>query len=309
MRISVITPVFNGERYIEETVCSVLEAIGEKDIEYLVIDDGSTDKTGEILKKYQPKIKVIRQVNSGESSAVNTGFNNASGDFVLVVSADDPLFTPDIFQNVPEYFDSNPDLVVWYPDWQMIDQGGNVIKIVTVDEYSDEKLIGRFLCLPGPGAFIRKSAALSIDGRNAKWKFVGDYDFWLRISRIGRLERRPRVLAQWRFHDESTSISQRGVSMYNERISVIEEFVDRYPIVPKIRRMARGHAHYFAALLAFYAPEIKGKNTLIRAFLLRGGWLEEAQIRVVAYIFFMPLSPKLKPVLIKYLGKWLKGRK
>ena len=309
MRLSVITPVFNGERYIEETICSVLEAIGEKNIEYLVIDDGSTDKTNDILKKYQPKIKVIRQVNSGESSAVNTGFDNACGDFVLVVSADDPLFTPGIFQNVPEYFDSNPDLVVWYPDWQMIDQNGQVIKIVTVDEYSDERLIGRFLCLPGPGAFIRKSAALSINGRNAKWKFVGDYDFWLRISRIGRLERRPRVLAQWRFHDESTSISQRGVSMYNERIEVIEEFLKLNRISAELTRMARAHAYYFASLLAFYSSEIQGKRTLAKAFCIRRRWIEEAQFRVVLFILLMPMSTKLKPVLVKYFRSWLKGKK
>lgn len=309
VRISVITPVYNGERYIEETICSVLDAIGDKQIEYLIIDDGSTDRTVEILEKFQDKVKVIRKLNAGESAAVNTGFNNAHGDFVLVVSADDPLFTPEIFENVSEYFDSNPDLVVWYPDWKMIDQYGDIIKVVTVSEYSDEKLIGRFMCLPGPGAFIRKSAALAINGRNVKWKFVGDYDFWLRISQIGELERRPGVLAQWRHHDDSTSISQRGVRMYSERISVIEDFLTENKISSNLARMARAHAHYFASLLVFHSPEIDGKRSLMRAFQLRRSWIEEAQVKVVAYIFLMPFSSKMKPILKKYFGALLKGRK
>jgi glycosyltransferase involved in cell wall biosynthesis len=250
MRISVITPVYNGEKYIEETVLSVLKAIGDLDIEYLVVDDGSKDETAKILQAYSGKIKILKQANQGEASAVNTGIMNASGDFVLIVSADDPLFTANIFEGVSEFFDTNPNIVVWYPNWNMIDQEGGVIRSVNVDEYSEDSLIGRFKCLPGPGAFIRKSAALRIEGRRKKWKFVSDYDFWLRISRIGQLQKRDAILAQWRFHEDSTSVSQRGEEMFNERIAVIEEFVKEFSIPKPLARKARAHAYYFASLLA-----------------------------------------------------------
>ena len=309
MRLSVITPVYNGEKYIKETIDSVLIAIGDLDIEYLVIDDGSTDTTSVILKSYANKIKVISQANQGESSAVNTGFKAALGDFVLIVSADDPLISGAIFDQVVEFFENNPEIVVWYPNWNMIDHDGQFIRTVYVDEYSDEKLIGRFICLPGPGAFIRKSAALQIGGRREEWKYVGDYDFWLRISRVGILQKRNGVFAQWRFHDDSTSIAQRGRKMFNERIAVIDEFVTEFDLPESLARMARAHAHYFAALLSFHSKDVNGKRALSKAFWIRRKWIEEAQIKIVIYLMLQPFSTYLKPILVKFLGKWIRARK
>jgi glycosyltransferase involved in cell wall biosynthesis len=309
MRISVITPVFNGEKYIKETIDSVLKAIGKSDIEYLVINDGSTDRTLEILKVYENKIGVITQDNQGESSAVNRGFHEALGDFLLVVSADDPLFTPAIFEGVIDFFENNPEIVVWYPNWQMIDHNGDFVREVIVEEYSDEKMIGRFMCLPGPGAFIRRSAALQIGGRREKWKFVGDYDFWLRISRIGYLKKRDALLAQWRFHDESTSIAQRGKKMFSERINVIDEFVNEFYISKQLGRKARAHAHYFASLLAYHSKDVSARSTLLKAFWIRRGWIEESQIKVILYILLMPLSFYLKPILRMLFKNSIRARK
>jgi glycosyltransferase involved in cell wall biosynthesis len=290
MRLSVITPVFNGEKYIKETIDSVLKAIGDQNIEYLVIDDGSTDKTPEILENYGSKIKLISQTNKGESAAVNTGFNSALGDFVLVVSADDPLFTSDIFDGVEAFFDSNPQIAAWYPDWKLIDGDGKVIEIITVQEYSDEKLIGRFLCLPGPGAFIRKNSALKIGGRRERWRFVGDYDFWLRLSRKGDLQRRGQVLAQWRHHDESSSIAFRGSQMFDERINVITEFINEYKMPKRISKMALGNAYYSAALLKFYSNKLQGRRALLKSFYFRRGVPENFNIKEFIYLALFPIS-------------------
>lgn len=309
MKISVITPVFNGEKYIEETVLSVLNAIGDSNIEYLIVDDGSNDGTANILQTFSSKIKLLRQTNQGEASAVNLGFRNASGDIVLIVSADDPLFTPEIFEGVSDFFEANPNVVVWYPNWNMIDQEGKLIRQVVVKEYSEDNLIGKFECLPGPGAFIRKSAALSIEGRREKWKFVSDYDFWLRISRIGELKKRDAVVAQWRFHENSTSVSRRGVEMFDERIAVIEEFVSEFSIPEPLARKARCHAYYFASLLCYHSRKVNGKKTLLKAFWIGRGRIEEAQFRVILYILLMPLSFYIKPFLEKLLRKTIKARK
>jgi glycosyltransferase involved in cell wall biosynthesis len=303
MRISVITPVFNGEKYLNETIDSVLSAIRDSDIEYIVIDDGSTDKTSEILKSYDKQITVITQSNQGESAAVNTGFKSALGDFILIVSADDPLFTPEIFQSVDKYFDSNPDLVAWYPDWRIINQSSEVVRNVITDDYSDELLIGRFRCLPGPGTFIRKTAALQIGGRRTKWQYVGDYDFWLRISRVGRIQRRPMILAQWRIHGESTSIAQRGLAMFNERIAVIDEFTEAYALPGRLPQIARANARYHAAQLSFYSNDLPAKKALLRAFYLRKNWVDEARIKVVIFIFLQPLSNAFRPIIKMYLSR------
>ena len=92
-KLSVITAVYNGAQYIEETINSVLTHCSSIDFEYIVLNDGSTDNTLELLNKYESKIRVIDKENSGESDSVSTGFKLATGDLLLVVSADDPLLT------------------------------------------------------------------------------------------------------------------------------------------------------------------------------------------------------------------------
>ena len=99
-KLSVITAVYNGSKYIEETIESVLQNCAEIDFEYIVLNDGSTDNTLELLEKYKSKIRLINKENSGESDSISIGFREAVGDLLLVVSADDPLLSKKLFENV-----------------------------------------------------------------------------------------------------------------------------------------------------------------------------------------------------------------
>lgn len=301
-QITVITPVFNGENYIRETIESVLSAINREAIEYIVVNDGSSDNTLAILTEYSGRINILTHPNSGESASVNAGLQKAQGNLILIVNADDPLISSSIFNGVEKFFELNQHIVAWYPDWQMIDSKGKVLKVIEVDEYSEDALIGEFKCLPGPGTIFRKSAALQIGGRNSRWKFVGDYDFWLRLSQHGQFEKRSGVLAQWRFHSNSTSISNRNEQMASERISVIENFLDDYSISDKLRRKALSHAYYFAARLVFFDPNIEGRRLLVKAFKLRRGFIEGANAIVTIYILTMPVSS----FIYAFFRPWLK---
>lgn len=297
-RLGVITPVYNCEVYIEETINSVISSIGDLDVEYIVVNDGSTDATLDILKKYQEKIIIFNQVNQGESAAVNLGLSKSSADFVLIVNADDPLISEEIFHGVEKHFDENIDLVAWYPDWVKIDAQGSHLETIYTEEYSDESLIGRFQCLPGPGTFIRKSTALSIGGRSSRWKYVSDFDFWLRISRCGRLERRPQVLAQWRFHGKSAS-QDSGPRMFRERSDAVMSVITEFPVKSKVRRMATANYLYFGLLPEDQGKRFKDKLVLLRAIFIGRGRISESQLRVIVYILLYPLS--------KYLKTYLKG--
>lgn len=304
LKVTVITAVYNGEEYINETINSVLKCAQDISYEYIVIDDGSTDDTLSILNSYGSAIRVIEQQNSGESSAVNVGINEAKGMCCLVVSADDPLLTPKLFESAIQSFESDPKLAAIYPDWQMIGPTGEVIKQIIVPEYSDELLIGRCRTLPGPGVLFRTAFAKQLEGRRARWTYVGDYDFWLRLSRVGEIRRRPGVYAQWRYHANSTSVTKRGLKMANERIAVIEEFLSSNIIPPDLARMARGTSYYMAARLAFFSAEIPAKLYLIKAFRARGRWLEDAQLRVVLYILLLPLSRIIVNPILKRSNRY-----
>jgi glycosyltransferase involved in cell wall biosynthesis len=299
--ITVVTAVYNGEDYIEETILSVLSAARDIDFEYIVVNDGSTDKTLSILNKFQDQIKIIDKANSGESESVTIAFGEARGEFLIVVSADDPLLTKKLFEKSFEDFANDPNLVAIYPDWNMIGPRGEVLKTIIVPDYSDELLIGRCITLPGPGVIFRKSAALKIGGRRKKWTFVGDYDFWLRLSRIGELRHRPEVLAQWRYHPGSTSVNKRGPKMANERIAVVEEFLSEFPIDSKIARMALGSAYFMAARLVFFNSQVPGKKYLIKSFQKRKGWVEESRIHIILFILLIPISSNFYKLFSKFL--------
>ena len=299
--VSVVTAVYNGEDYIEETILSVLSAAKNVEFEYILVNDGSTDSTLNILKKFEDRIKIIDKSNSGESESVTIAFGEARGEFLIVVSADDPLLSEKLFEKSFDDFENDPQLVAIYPDWNMIGPEGEVLKTIKVPDYSDELLIGRCITLPGPGVIFRKSAALEIGGRRKKWTYVGDYDFWLRLSRIGELRHRPEVLAQWRYHPGSTSVNKRGPKMANERIAVVEEFLSEFPVDSRLSRMALGSAYFMAARLVFFSKEVPGKRYLINAFRKRRGWVEEARIHIILYILLIPISSSLFKLLSRFL--------
>ena len=299
--VTVVTAVYNGEDYIEETILSVLSAARNIEFEYIVVNDGSTDSTLSILEKFKGQIKIIDKANSGESESVTIAFGEALGEYLIVVSADDPLPSEKLFEKSFDDFSSDLNLVAIYPDWNMIGPQGEVLKIIRVPDYSDELLIGRCITLPGPGVIFRKSAALKIGGRRKKWTFVGDYDFWLRLSRIGELRHRPEVLAQWRYHPGSTSVNKRGPKMASERIAVVEEFLSEFSVNPKIARMALGSAYFMAARLVFFNPQVPGKRYLIQSFQKRKGWVEEARLHIILYILLIPISSCFYKLFSKFL--------
>jgi glycosyltransferase involved in cell wall biosynthesis len=303
-KLSVITAVYNGSKYIEETIESVLQNCAEIDFEYIVLNDGSTDNTRELLEKYKSKIRIINKENSGESDSVSLGFKEAEGDLLLVVSADDPLLSKKLFENVFIEFDQNLNLMAIYPDWQMINAAGVVIKVIKVPDYTDELLIGRCVTLPGPGVIFRKSAALKLNGRNPKWTYVGDYDFWLRLSRLGEIKHRAEVLAQWRHHTSSTSVSKRGLKMAEERIQVVEDFLESNAVNMKLKRMALGNAYYMAARISFFDSNIPAKKYLLMAFKNRKGWVENAKFHEIIYILLLPIARLLNPSVNYFFDKF-----
>ncbi|HEY5587484.1 MAG TPA: glycosyltransferase family 2 protein [Candidatus Paceibacterota bacterium] len=108
-KISIITPSFNQGKYIEETILSVINQ-DYLNIEYLVIDGGSTDNTVDIIKKYENNITYwVSEKDSGQSEAINKGFKKATGDIVCWINSDDILM-PDALKTVSEYFVMNQDI-------------------------------------------------------------------------------------------------------------------------------------------------------------------------------------------------------
>lgn len=288
--LTVITPVYNGEHYIAETIESVLSLSSDYHFDYIVVDDGSTDATWEIIQRYSERLRSFHQENKGEAAAVNYGINLAIGDYCIVVNHDDPVFTSELFSASIKILESDTKLVATYSDWILIDELGEKVEVRQTPEYSVAELVSFSNCLPGPGACFRKAQALMAGGRNAKYRFVSDYDFWLRLSKFGDFKRISKPLAQWRTHIDSTTVKNVSAAMAFERVEVVKDYLSATKSTQRFSRIALSHAYYYAARLALSSREVPGRKLLLKSIWARKGWPERANLLVVVAIYFSPIS-------------------
>jgi len=224
--VTIITPAYNRADLIGETIESVLNQ-DYPNVEYVVLDDGSTDETVTVIKRYEGRLRWASHANVGEARTVNAGFALANGEIIGVVNSDDPLL-PGAIRRIVEVFQTNPDALVAYPDWRLIDVRGNALKEIRCRDFvSYEEMVSGHHCLPGPGAFFRRQVLEMTTGRDPAYRYVGDLDFWLRVGQYGRFVRVPEVLATFRVHSGSASVCLQSDSMAAEQVAVIENFFAR----------------------------------------------------------------------------------
>jgi glycosyltransferase involved in cell wall biosynthesis len=288
---SIITPVFNGADFIEETIRSVLTNASGSDFEYIVVDDGSTDSTSRILESFKNEIRYVRQENKGQAGAINKGIEMALGRYSMIVNSDDPLVSPELFRKSQEILDANPEIAVTYPDWVLIDENGKKLEEIKVKDFSLDELVGRFNCLVGPGGVFRTSQAKDIGGWDSNFRFVPDYDFWLKLVAFGEFKRIPESLATWRSHGNSISIGSRGLEMSRERVAVTENYLSRNPETPiELRRMATSNSLYRAAVLNYFDSRINSRKLIIRSIKAYPRIIIEQNKLITLYLLLTPLS-------------------
>lgn len=249
--VSVITPVYNQRQYIAETIESVL-AQDYPTLEYTVVDDGSTDGTADVIKKYSDRLNLVKHQNMGQYATVNKAFAATRGEIVGIVNSDDPLLEGAI-SHIVKVFEENPDVVVVYPDWKLIDQDGQVISVATTWDYCYEDMLRFQHCIPGPAAFFRRRIFEELEGRNPEYKFMADFDFWLRAGLKGDFMRCPEVLATFRLHPDSITVSQKNLDMAREHIRLVGNYFERYELPQRVRRYkteAFSSANYIAGTVA-----------------------------------------------------------
>ena len=245
--VSIITPAYNRASYLDETIQSVLEQDYPR-VEYVVLDDGSTDNTREVLKKYNEQIIWETHPNMGETRTVNKGFGMAHGDIVAVVNSDDPLL-PGAVSTAVAFMQAHPDILVAYPDWNKISPSSEVTEHVQVPEYDYLYMLKRHHCIVGPGAFIRRKAFDLTEMRDPELRYVADFEYWLRLGLYGKFARIPKTLATFRVHPDSASVSQTSATMAKEHIRLMKKFYSRPDLPTEVRKL-RAEAYCYAHLVA-----------------------------------------------------------
>lgn len=213
MRVSVVTPNFNGARFLEPALLSVISQREHGvDLQYIVADGGSTDGSHAILAKYRSGIdRLIVEPDTGPANAVNKGFAAATGDIVAWLNADD-VYQPGAIARVVKAMQRSPHKALAFGHCPIVDEtGAEIRRPITVFKECFFPISCRFTvqCInyvSQPATFFRRDAALRAGPLREDLKAAWDYDFILRVWRQGgavRVGRPP--LAAFRWH--ATSIS------------------------------------------------------------------------------------------------------
>lgn len=256
--VSVIIPVYNGEKYLTQAVNSVQNQKGNFIKEIILIDDGSTDNSFEIAQNLENKyqnIKLIRQQNRGQASARNVGVANSEGDLIAFLDCDD-TWTPDKLITQLPLFKKDPKLVYVFANALIHPPGKN--KSV-VEQFSIIKpsrgfifhnlIFGCFVnCCT---VIIRRDVFLQLGGfkEDRQHKYIEDYDLWLRAAKLGQVDYAEKSMANYFRHGGSSSHSKIMTSLNVIRMVASFPVDKNMSIIKKTLALVR---HSFVFLMYFF---------------------------------------------------------
>jgi glycosyltransferase involved in cell wall biosynthesis len=228
--ITVLMSVYNGEQWLEESIMSVLVQTFT-DFEFIIVNDGSTDRSLDIINKFtqlDDRITVVNKTNTGLADSLNYGLRVSNGKWVARLDADD-VCMPERLHVLHEYVNSSHDLVLVGSAFIEIDKTGslgrkqkypsNHVKLIRNLERHK-----RFF--PHSSAFFKADAAREIFGYNTRIVRSQDHDFWLRLSDKGKVACLNKPLVKIRFHNDQISNEESGVrQLYFDYASTICHFL------------------------------------------------------------------------------------
>jgi glycosyltransferase involved in cell wall biosynthesis len=180
-KISIVTPSYNQCEFIEETIRSVLLQ-GYPDLEYIIIDGGSTDNSVEIIKKYEPWLSHwVSEKDRGQSDAINKGWERSRGEIVTYLNSDD-LYTPGAVAEAVYYLEKYPTYAVVHGQSIVINNQGSGKEIIGNPFDLISSINGGNCYISQPSAFIRRICLEDVGVLNVNLHLAMDYDLWLRLS-------------------------------------------------------------------------------------------------------------------------------
>lgn len=264
-KITVITPTYNRAKFIKETIESVL-AQDYQNFEYLILDDGSTDNTKEIVTPFlkDKRVKYLYHQNQGEAETVNWGWQLSRGEYFTQINSDD-LVTPQLFSEMLKVLETNKNYVVAYPDFYFIDEKGKKIKKELAKDWNFVETLRTFECYAAaPGTFIRKTTFQNWQKiRDKRFNYIGDVAMYWNMALIGDFIHIPKILTSWRQH--SDGISTKRYKAVKEAMIWFKEFFSKKNLKPQIAALK----YYLLISISLYARGLlRNSNSFFRKILI-----------------------------------------
>lgn len=248
--ITIIIPSYNRADYIAETIESVL-AQTYRNIEVIIIDDGSTDNTREIVERYVPQVQYVYQQNSERGASRNHGLRLAKGEYISFLDSDD-LWMPEKLAADVEFIEARPNVGVVYTDALQIDSNGKYLKKLKAGRHSGivTKHILRENFIRIGAHLILTDKARETGGFNEDRELSGseDWEFWVRLSTMTEFAYNPVAFVKIRTHEANTMSNPAG--MERSMKCAVEILETSETLSPKQRSLLRYSKGYMSLVNA-----------------------------------------------------------
>jgi len=210
-KMSIITPTYNQEQFIERTIRSILDQ-NYPNLEYIVMDGGSQDGTIDILRRYEGRLTWVSENDKGQADAINKGIRKATGDVIAYLNSDD-IYEPGALMRVGEFFRDHPEVMWVTGRCRIIDQEGrNMRSAITAYKnfllrHFNYSLLLVTNPISQPATFWRRHVVDEFGLFNENEHLVMDYDYWLRIGEKYPLTVLDQYLAGFRVYPSSKTSS------------------------------------------------------------------------------------------------------
>lgn len=254
LKFSIITPSYNQGDFLEKTILSVINQECYN-LEYIIIDGGSTDNSVKIIKKYEKDISYwVSENDKGQSDAVNKGLKKATGDIIGWINSDDIYYTGAL-ESVAKIFLSDPEIDIVFSDYNFIDENDNVIRLRKEIPYNFNIYFWSKDCYHANCAgFFRKKCFDNFGRLREDLQYGMDYELYLRFGRNDcKFYHTNEIYGGYRFHDMSKSISsshkqiEDGLKIFNEYKFILKPnnfqilfFPTYFKILRKFRKLFYG---------------------------------------------------------------------
>jgi glycosyltransferase involved in cell wall biosynthesis len=215
--VSVITPSYNQAAFLEQAMQSVLLQDGVE-IEYCVVDGGSTDGSEEIIRRHSDRLAWwVSERDQGQADAINKGFRRARGEIVAWLNSDD-LYLPSAVQKAASILQANPSLGMVYGDAITIDTMGRPLNKLSFGAWGLNDLMAfRMICQPA--VFMRRAVLEQAGYLDLNYHYMLDHHLWIRMARLAPIQHVPHILAAARQHAEAKNVKQAAdFSLETQRI-------------------------------------------------------------------------------------------
>ncbi|MBN2044474.1 MAG: glycosyltransferase [Anaerolineales bacterium] len=204
--VTIVTPSYNQADYLEQTLLSVLGQ-GYPNLEYLVVDGGSTDGSVEIIRKYQNQLAWwVSEKDEGQADAINKGFRRAAGKYIAWLNSDD-IYLPGTIAKAVQTLEANPDAGLVYANLLSINARGEHVNTIRYRPFALEDLLAFFI-IGQPTVFMRRAVLEEAGYLSRDYHYLLDHHLWLRIAAIARLRYVPELWAAARYHPGAKNMAQ-----------------------------------------------------------------------------------------------------